>query len=69
MRLLIDILHPAHVHVFRNLARELTTRGHEVRFTLREKECARALLDEYGIPYDVLSTQRSGAKLQAFFES
>ena len=37
MRLLIDILHPAHVHVFRNLAHELTERGHQVRFTLREK--------------------------------
>jgi predicted glycosyltransferase len=63
MRLLIDILHPAHVHVFRNLAQELTARGHEVRFTLREKECARDLLDQYGIGYDVLSQQRHGAGL------
>jgi uncharacterized protein len=63
MRLLIDILHPAHVHVFRNLAQELTGRGHEVRFTLREKECARELLDQYGIAYDVLSRQRHGAGL------
>jgi predicted glycosyltransferase len=63
MRLLIDILHPAHVHVFRHLARELTARGHTVRFTLREKECARALLEEYGIAYEVLSTQRHGAGL------
>ena len=67
MRLLIDILHPAHVHVFRNLARELTARGHEVRFTLREKECARALLDEYSIPYELLSTQRTGAGLAREF--
>lgn len=63
MRVLIDILHPAHVHVFRNLARELTARGHSVRFTLREKECARALLDQYGIDYEVLSRQRHGAGL------
>jgi hypothetical protein len=63
MRLLIDILHPAHVHVFRNLAHELTARGHQVRFTLREKECARDLLDQYGIAYDVLSRQRHGAGL------
>lgn len=63
MRLLVDILHPAHVHVFRNLAQELTARGHEVRFTLREKECARDLLDQYGIAYDVLSRQRHGAGL------
>ena len=60
MRLLIDILHPAHVHVFRNLAQELTALGHQVRFTLREKECARELLDRYGLAYEVLSTQQSG---------
>jgi predicted glycosyltransferase len=63
MRLLIDILHPAHVHVFRHLAGTLTARGHEVRFTLREKECARELLDQYGVAYDVLSVQRRGAGL------
>jgi len=63
MKLLIDILHPAHVHVFRNLAAELNARGHEVRFTLREKECARELLDAYGIPYEILSRQRRGTAL------
>ena len=63
MRLLIDILHPAHVHVFRNLAADLLARGHQVRFTLREKECARELLDHYRLPYEVLSTQRHGAGL------
>lgn len=63
MKLLIDILHPAHVHFFRNLAKELGTRGHEVRFTLREKECARDLLDQYGLPYRVLSTRSKGVGL------
>jgi hypothetical protein len=67
MRLLIDILHPAHVHVFRNLAAELGARGHEVRFTLREKECARELLDQYGLPYEVLSRQQTGWRLAGEF--
>jgi uncharacterized protein len=61
VKLLIDILHPAHVHFFRNLAKELLGRGHDVRFTLREKECARDLLDQYGLPYQVLSRRQSGA--------
>lgn len=63
MRLLIDLLHPAHVHVFRNLAQELGARGHDVRFTLREKECARELLDQYRLPYTILSQRRAGLGL------
>lgn len=60
MRLLIDILHPAHVHVFGALAKELTGRGHEVRFTLRDKDVARELLDQHGIAYELLSKQKQG---------
>jgi predicted glycosyltransferase len=67
MRVLVDILHPAHVHVFGALAKELTTRGHEVRFTLREKECARDLLDQRGLTYQTLSTQQQGAGLAREF--
>jgi predicted glycosyltransferase len=67
MRVLVDILHPAHVHVFGALAKELTQRGHEVRFTLREKECARELLDERGLSYETLSQQKHGAKLASEF--
>jgi predicted glycosyltransferase len=67
MRLLVDILHPAHVHVFRNLAEELAARGHKVFFTLREKECARELLDQYYIPYEILSRQRTNSGLVGEF--
>ncbi len=38
MKILIDVTHPAHVHFFRGAARELTDRGHQVRFVAREKE-------------------------------
>jgi uncharacterized protein len=67
MRLLVDILHPAHVHVFRNLAEELAARGHKVYFTLREKECARELLDQYSISYEILSQQSTNSRLVAEF--
>ncbi len=67
VRVLFDLLHPAHVHLFKNLSRELEQRGHAVRFTLREKECARDLLDELGLPYEVLSTQHFGAGLVGEF--
>jgi len=67
MRVLVDILHPAHVHVFGALARELNSRGHEIRFTLREKECARDLLDQRGLYYQTLSRQRQGYGLAGEF--
>lgn len=63
MTILIDILHPAHVHVFRNLYGELTKRGHRVIVTAREKEFSIALLKEYGIPYVLISRQRAGIGL------
>ena len=69
MRVLFDILHPAHVHVFRNLARELERRGHEFRIALREKEVARDLLDRYGFSYRVLSRKQTGAGLAGEFVS
>lgn len=69
MRVLVDILHPAHVHVFGAVARELEARGHDVRFTLREKEFAKELLDERGLAYHVLSKQRQGAGLAGEFLS
>jgi uncharacterized protein len=38
MKILIDIGHPVHVHLFKHFAREMTTRGHQVHFTCRERE-------------------------------
>ena len=67
MRVLIDILHPAHVHIFRNLVTELQARGHEVRLTMRDKDVARELLDEYGFHYDVISQQQRGLALAGEF--
>jgi len=67
MRVLFDILHPAHVHVFRNLARELERRGHEFRIALREKDVARELLDHYGFPYRILSQKKTRAGLALEF--
>jgi len=55
MKLLFDITHPAHVHLFRNAIEELETRGHEVRVTSREKEITTQLLDSYSINHETLS--------------
>jgi uncharacterized protein len=63
MRILIDILHPAHVHFFRNFHAEMTARGHAVYFTARDKDRAIELLDRFELPYEQISAQRTGAGL------
>jgi len=55
VRILVDILHPAHVHFFRNAISEFRKRGHEVAVTAREKDVTIELLNNFGIPYKKLS--------------
>ena len=60
MRILIDILHPAHVHFFRNFRQVMQDSGHDVLVTARDKDLTLELLDAYAIPAEVISTQRRG---------
>lgn len=60
MRILIDILHPAHVHFFRNFYHEMASRGHELFITARAKDHSLELLSRFGLPFHHLSDQRSG---------
>jgi len=63
MRILIDILHPAHVHFFRNFHAEMTGRGHQLCITARDKDRSVELLQAFGLPYQQISRQKSGAGL------
>ena len=54
MKVLIDLGHPAHVHLFRNLYSELTREGHTVIITTKDIQIVRRLLDLYDIPYILL---------------
>ena len=51
MNILIDINHPAHVHLLRNAYKMLVEKGHEVIVAVKEIPSAMKLLDLYGIPY------------------
>lgn len=51
MNILIDIGHPAHVHLFKNFAQEMIKRGHKIMFTCRDKEFEIYLLEHYGFQY------------------
>ena len=51
MNILIDIGHPAHVHLFRCFAHDMLDNGHKVLFTCRDKEFEIALLKAEGFDY------------------
>lgn len=51
MKILIDIGHPAHVHLFKNFAWIMQKKGHEILFTCREKEFELYLLKKYGFKF------------------
>ena len=49
--ILIDIGHPAHVHIFRNLSKLLDENNIKIVFSVRTKDNVKELLDHYGIEY------------------
>ncbi len=51
MKILMDITHPAQVHLFHPFCEEMNNRGHEILFTTREKEVTIDLLEAYGMKY------------------
>jgi uncharacterized protein len=57
MNILIDIGHPAHVHLYRNFIRVMKSRGHKITITVKNLKSAIDLLEGYGIPYIVLPSK------------
>ena len=60
MRILIDIVHPADVHFFKNAVNEWQDRGHKVLITARDKDIALQLLRVYGFEFMCISSQGKG---------
>jgi predicted glycosyltransferase len=60
MKVLFDVVHPAHVHFFKHVIRTLEARGHQTRIVAREKDVTTKLLDRLGLPYETVG--RSGKK-------
>jgi hypothetical protein len=54
MRVLFDIVHPAHVHFFKHMIRDLQARGHQTMIVAREKDVTSKLLDLYGLPHETV---------------
>lgn len=51
MKVLFDIVHPAHVHFFRNLRAVFEDAGDETLVVGRDKDVVLPLLEAYGIPH------------------
>lgn len=66
MRVLIDIGHPAHVHFFKYLIRNLEKDGHVVKITARDKEVTHALLNAYGFDFVSRGELKKGMLNKAF---
>lgn len=67
MNILIDVNHPAHVHMFRCFAHEMMERGHKVLFTTRDKEFEKKILDAEKLPYVNLGRKRDGKISRVLF--
>ena len=63
--ILIDIGHPAHVHYLRNLSNELSSKGNQVFWTVKEIEVAKQLLNYYGFKYTVWPKKADGLLAKA----
>jgi len=57
MKIIVDLGHPAHVHLFKNFMWEMERRGHEILIIARDKEMLLDLLDRYGFAYMNISKQ------------
>jgi len=58
MKVLIDISHPAHVHLFKHFIKEMENRGHKMIITARKKEVTEYLLNVYNLEYQIVSRRR-----------
>ncbi len=58
MNILIDVGHPAHVHLFKNFAIIMKNKGHNIVFTARDKESIIELLKKYNFTFYVLGVHK-----------
>ncbi len=66
MRILIDIGHPAHVHLYRNFYHEMKSRGHVLLVTVKNLPAAINLLNIYDIPYILIGVKSDRLISKAF---
>jgi len=70
MKIIIDVNHPGHVHLFKNFAFQAKEKEWEVLFTAKDKEVTIDLLKAYNLNYKNLGRHYSGTigKLYSLFK-
>jgi len=69
MRILIDIGHPAHVHLLKNLYCILKSNKHKIFVTIKSNlDSAKSLLNEYEIPYIPVGNKSDNLVSKAFMQ-
>lgn len=64
MKIIVETGHPAHVHSFKHIIRQLERNGHTIRICTTDKDLTLPLLKAEGFEYDVLGINRSGSLLK-----
>ena len=64
MKILIDINHPGHVHLFRNFIKLMKDRGHLMRVCVKDITAAKYLLHIYDIEYIDLGSKDDSLKFK-----
>lgn len=59
MNILINISHPAHVHVFKNFICKMKERGHNISIIAIDKDVAIDLLKIYGFDYSCIGSRKT----------
>ena len=64
MNILIQLSHPAHFHLYRNVAKNLMADGHKVYILIKTKDILEDLLQQSGLPYcNILKDAHRKSKL------
>ncbi|MGD0534046.1 MAG: DUF354 domain-containing protein [Methanoregula sp.] len=54
MKILVGMMHPKHVYMFKNFIQEMTEQGHEVEIVAIEKDLTLTLLKKFQIPFKLI---------------
>ena len=64
MNILIQLSHPAHFHLYKNVAKNLMADGHQVFIVIKTKDILEDLLNEAALPYyNILHTAHRKSKI------
>ena len=69
MNILIQLSHPAHFHLYKNVAKNLIANGHHVLFVIKTKDILEQLLKNAGLPYENINQYaHRGSKLGVLWD-